>query len=127
MDPVVEKQARGARTQSLFRDVNERVKEINETFSVVVQLGDWVCECADQRCSERIALTHDEYETVRSNPRHFLVAPADAHFLPDIERLHERKDRYWIVEKYGVAGDLAAKVDPRRVGLRGQPNATPAA
>ena len=119
MDPMVDKQARGARTQSLFRDVNERVREINHTFSFIVPQGDWICECADQACAERLALTHDEYEEVRSNPRRFLVAPADPHFFADIEGIHERRERYWIVEKYGIAGDLAAKVDPRGVGLRG--------
>ena len=119
MESSVEEQARGARTQSLFRDVNERVREINETFSSIIPQGDWICECADQSCSERIALTTEEYETVRSDPRRFAIAPRDEHLFPRIEDVVERNDRYWVVEKYGVAGDLAAKVDPRAVGLRG--------
>ena len=53
--------ALGARTQSLFRDVNERVREINATFADFVPLGDWICECADNGCAERIALTTAEY------------------------------------------------------------------
>ena len=103
--------------------MNERVREINETFAHFVPLGDWICECADQRCSERVALTQEEYEVVRSNPRRFVVAPADEHFFADIETLREQSERYWVVEKFGIAGDLAAKVDPRRVGLRGQQHA----
>jgi hypothetical protein len=39
--------------------------------------------------------------------------------VPEIETVVDRRDRYWVVEKNGEAGDLAAKVDPRRVGLRG--------
>ena len=44
-----EREEQGARTQSLFRDVNERVREVNETFGEVVPLagvsppGDWLC------------------------------------------------------------------------------------
>ena len=120
MDQGTIDQARGARTQSLFRDVNERVREINEAFSTVVPHGDWICECADDACSQRIALTLEEYEIVRADPRRFIVAPSDPHFLPELERIHERAERYWVVEKYGLAGDLAAKVDPRAVGLRGR-------
>lgn len=113
------REAHGARTQSLFRDVNERVKEINHTFGDLVPLGDWICECADVSCAQRIALTQAEYEAVRANLRRFAVVPGDHHFVPEIEHLVEQHDRYWVVEKYGIAGDLAAQVDPRRVGLRG--------
>jgi hypothetical protein len=104
----------------LFRDVNERVREINEKFSLFVPLGDWVCECADQGCSERVALKPEEYEKVRSDSRRFVVAPSDEHLFAEIENLVEGNERYWVVEKYGIAGDLAAEVDPRRVGLRGR-------
>jgi len=115
-----EREARGARTQSLYRDVNERVKELNGAFGSVLPLGDWICECADQSCSERLELTQAEYERVRSDPRRFAVAPDPAHLYADIERVVEQNERYWVVEKYGIAGDLAASVDPRKVGLRGQ-------
>jgi hypothetical protein len=111
--------ALGARTQSLFRDVNERVTEINAAFAEHVPLGDWVCECADNACIERIALTTEEYEAIRADPRRFLVAPSDDHVFAQIEDIVARNDRFWIVEKEGPAGDLAAQVDPRLVGLRG--------
>jgi hypothetical protein len=68
--------ALGARTQSLFRDVNERVKEINQAFSGHVPLGDWICECADNGCAERIAVSMGEYEEVRADPTTFAVAPS---------------------------------------------------
>ncbi len=113
------REARGARTQSLYRDVNERVKEINEAFSAYAPLGDWICECADDACSERIMVTPEEYEAVRGNPRRFAVAPAEHHVFRELERLVEKHERFWVVEKDGVAGELAAKVDPRAVGLRG--------
>ena len=112
-----EREARGARTQSLFRDVNERVREINEEFSVGLPPGDWVCECADDSCTERLSISPDEYETVRANPKRFAVAPS--HVYPEIEDVVAQHDPFWVVEKRGLAGELAAAVDPRRVGLRG--------
>src|SRR5215213_6376117 len=116
--------ARGARTQSLFRGVNERVREINTAFGQLVPLGDWICECADSMCSERVELLIPEYEEVRSRPTRFLVAPDEAHVVEDIEEVVARSDRYWVVEKRGSAGELVAAVDPRRVGLRGQGDGT---
>ena len=107
------REAEGARTQSLYRQVNERVRELNDAFSFIVPLGDWACECADPACSERIKLTQAEYEEIRFDPRRFAVAPGEHHYVPDIENLVEENERYWVVEKYGIAGDLAAKVDPR--------------
>jgi hypothetical protein len=113
-------EARAARSQSLFRNVNERVREINEGFGEILPLGDWICECADDGCAERMELTHDEYEAIRANPRRFFVVPSTDHVFDSVEAVVDRHDRYWVVEKRGVAGDLAARVDPRSGGLRGQ-------
>ena len=90
--------ALGARTQSLFRDVNERVREINLAFADFVPLGDWVCECADPACAERIGLTGAEYEAVRGDSTTFAVAPTDDHVFEQIEDVIDRSDRYWIVQ-----------------------------
>jgi hypothetical protein len=116
----IENEARGARTQSLFRDVNERVMDINEAFSIAIAHADWICECADPACSERISLTMQEYEAVRASPIRFAIAPSAEHFFDHLEVVIEKNDRFWVVEKTGTAGELAAKVDPRRVGLRGE-------
>ena len=87
-------------------------------------LGDWVCECAESGCVERIQLTTEEYEFVRADPKRFAVAASDEHVFEEIEDVVERKDRFWVVEKDGPAGELAARVDPRGVGLRGRVEAT---
>ena len=112
--------ALGARTQSLFRDVNERVCEINATFADYVPLGDWICECAENACVERIALTTEEYEQIRADATTFAVAPRVEHVFEQIEAVVRRTDRYWVVQKSGPAGELVKRVDPRRVGLRGR-------
>lgn len=116
-----EREVCGARTQSLFRDVNERVRVINEGFGEVLPLGDWVCECANDACTERVGLTQEEYESVRAHGTQFVIGPSSVHVYPELEDVVERNDRYWVVRKRGRAGVFAARVDPRRVGLRGQP------
>jgi hypothetical protein len=108
-----ERAARGARTQSLFRDMNERIREINDAFSDVLPLGDWTCECAEDACTERVRLSTAEYESVRADPKRFVVAPDDSHVVAEIEHIERRTDRFWVVEKDGEAAELATRVDPR--------------
>ncbi len=103
-----ERHLEGARTQSLFREVNERIDEIGEQTTE----DDLLCECANKECVETIVLTLGEYESVRRVPTHFFVAPG--HDVPEIERVVERNERYVVVEKFGDAGIAAVRLDPRR-------------
>jgi hypothetical protein len=107
--------ARAARNQSLYREVNERIEELNKAFDALLPLGDWVCECANEECFERIELTHEEYEAVRSRPTRFFVKPSDEHVVPEAENVTERHERYWVVEKIGVAGEIAERKNPRAI------------
>lgn len=105
---------RVANTQSLFRLINERVQDLNESFSEILELQHWVCECADDTCVERVALSLGEYEDVRSNPVRFVVAPSDDHVFEELfDDAVEKNDRFWLVEKKGTAAELAASADPR--------------
>jgi hypothetical protein len=113
MSVTEDRAVRAARNQSLFREINERVKQLNEGFSLVLPIGEWICECADDACVQRIEVSAQEYEAVRDNGTHFLVAPGDEHVFLDVERITERSDRYWVVEKFGKAGEVADGVDPR--------------
>jgi hypothetical protein len=104
---------RAAMNQMLFRDINERVKDLDSSFSVLIPVGAWICECANNACAERVRMSAEEYEAIRSDGARFLVAPSDEHVWPDVERVTERSDGYWIVEKFGHAGVLAKFADPR--------------
>jgi hypothetical protein len=104
---------RAAHNQVLFRSINERVKELNDGFSLVVPLGEWICECANDTCVERVELTPDAYESVRADGRRFVVAPSAEHVWVDVEDVTERNDAYWVVEKHGLAAELAVESDPR--------------
>jgi hypothetical protein len=113
MSVAEDRGTRAARKQSLFRDINERVKQLNDGFSMVLPIGEWICECADDACVEQIELSAAEYESVRVDGTHFLVAPSDPHVFLDVELVTERHDRYWVVEKFGTAGLVAGEFNPR--------------
>ena len=86
---------RVARTESLFRDVNERIAEAAQDLGT--SYAEFVCECADPACDERFAAHLEEYETVRADGRRFLVAPG--HEEPRFERVVEFEPEHRIVQK----------------------------
>jgi hypothetical protein len=81
----------------LFREVNERIKGLNAAFDRVLPRGDWVCECADGACAERIEMTLAEYEEIRGQPRRFPACPG--HELAGSERVVEWHPGYVVVER----------------------------
>ena len=97
----------------VFREVNERLRELGEGFSLVSEVAEFVCECADTGCAERLRMSLADYEHVRSDPKWFLILRG--HEQPDYERVIEEKEDYAVVEKLpgGPAG-VAIRDDPRR-------------
>jgi hypothetical protein len=108
-----EREERSARNEILFREINERVRELHAASNQTTPVDDWFCECANDRCVERLTMSAEEYEAIRRNPKCFLVAPSLEHFWPELERVKRRDDRYWVVEKTGRVGALAQRADPR--------------
>ncbi len=88
-------EAKRARTESLFRDVNERIAESAQRFDA--DRTQFVCECSDPNCTHRLAATLDEYEDVRADGATFMLTPG--HAENDIERVLEDRGRFQIVEK----------------------------
>jgi hypothetical protein len=109
---VDERHRRIGENEALFRQVNERVSELNRSFSLVLERGDYLCECGNEGCIERIALTPEEYERVRAEATHFVVKPG--HLAPDVEDVVRAEPGYEIVRKReGEAAVLARETDPR--------------
>ena len=54
-----------------------------------------VCECGYDRCDEIIALTKDEYEGIRDDPRQFCFV--QEHVIEDVETAVEEDDRFAIL------------------------------
>jgi hypothetical protein len=107
MEPAAneERQARAARNQSMFRAVNERLRDVNEALATVSETFVIACECADTNCVETIELQPEDYRDVRTNGRRFLVRAG--HVYPDVERVVKETDAYVVVEKVATAGQVA--------------------
>ena len=103
---------RRARNEVLLRRYNERVEV--QRMRTRPRLSEWVCECADEKCAQPLRLSMPEYEAVRGEPTHFLVAPSDTHVAPDIEHVVRREPRYWVIEKTGVGADIARSQQEHR-------------
>ena len=101
------RQERLGHNEALFREVNERLKELAERSGTVDGGVELLCECADELCTERITVGASEYARVRSDPRRFLLVAG--HERADVERVVARRDGYVVVEKTGDAGDQAEK------------------
>ncbi len=108
-----ERQRRIGENEAIFRQVNEQVEALNETFATLTDRMVMVCECGDGGCIEQIRLTREEYESVRSDPALFAIKPS--HDIPDVEDVVSRKEAYWVVNKRaGEATRIAERLDPRR-------------
>jgi hypothetical protein len=107
------RQERLVRNETLFRQVNERLKELGESFSVVAERADFICECSNEACTEHIALALEEYERVRADPTHFVLVKG--HEVPEIESVaYELGDRLVIVRKtQDELAEAAAAADER--------------
>jgi hypothetical protein len=101
---------RKARTEAAFREVNERIAENAERFEAGET--DFICECDDTQCTERVEATLAEYEQVRADGARFLLAPG--HGDATIERVVERRRGFVIVEKVSaIARAVAHRLNPR--------------
>jgi hypothetical protein len=106
-------QLRSARNQALFREVNARLLDLNETFDRIAETAVFVCECAQMTCIEQIEMTLDEYERVRRNQHRFFVAASEDHVVPAIEIVVERHPGYFVVEKVGAGAEAVDGVTER--------------
>ena len=101
-----------ARTESAFREVNERIAENARRFDA--GSTEFICECDDPQCTERVEATLEEYEDVRANGARFLLAPG--HRDRTIELVIERHPRFTVVEKVNEAARaLVRRLNPRTV------------
>jgi hypothetical protein len=99
-----------ARTESAFREVNEAIARTADRFEA--EEADFVCECADPECVHRVTAALEDYEDVRAEATHFLLAPG--HHEPRVERVVERTGEYDVVEKFETTvARIVRRLNPR--------------
>ena len=103
------RRARVGENEAIFREVNETVASVAIARQIPGPI-EFLCECADEFCAESVALFREEYEQLRAVPERFAVAPE--HVLAEVERVVEKHRVYWVVEKFGVAAEIAEETGP---------------
>lgn len=82
------------RNQEIFREVNERIRELADRFDLKEVA--FICECSREDCAQFIALELDEYSAIRSSPTLFMVVPG--HETLEVENVVQTKECYALVQ-----------------------------
>jgi hypothetical protein len=105
--------AEKAKTESLYREVNERIHAVNAQRVSLDLPEALICECASPECSELITMNAVEYRGLRAHSTWFVIAPDDEHFFPEAERIVAREGHFWVVEKHDGGTRIAEQLDTR--------------
>jgi hypothetical protein len=98
--------------QILRRTRNEWIENTSDSFGANHIEEAYICECGDPGCSDNVTMTRVEYEAVRSDGSHFVVAVD--HENPEIERVILENRRFTIVQKMMAAGRMSQGANPRQ-------------
>jgi hypothetical protein len=114
----VSRETRRAKNEALFRNLNERLKELDDRLDTSFigasarDREEFFCECGRLDCMARFETTREEYEAVRAHPERFIVL--EQHVDREIESVVERHGQFVVVEKRpGVPAEVARVTDPR--------------
>jgi hypothetical protein len=100
-----------AENEAVVREINEMIRSAHES-APDISFMHIVCECGYETCGSIIAVTKDEYERIRNDPRQFCVL--EEHVIRDVEAIVEGNDRFAIVAKrQGTPAEVAIRTDPR--------------
>jgi hypothetical protein len=100
-----------ARNQTLFREVNERLLELNDGQKDGSMV--FVCECSSVDCTATMAIGKADYESVRAHPTFFAIVPG--HEILEIEKIIDQRNGFTIVQKV-TETDFVVETDPRGDG-----------
>jgi hypothetical protein len=96
------RQERIAHNEDWCRDLNKRKAQWMNSGHPTAGFR---CECWRIDCSDRMPLSGDEWQEVRSRTNRFAVAPG--HIAGEGEEVVKEYAHFWIVEKRGEAGEVA--------------------
>jgi hypothetical protein len=98
--------------EAVYREVNEKLRAVNEVFATITDTFEIMCECGHATCDERFSIAPDAYEELRRDPVLFAIVPG--HEIPDVEEVVAETEAYAVVRKRsGDPAKLAVQTDPR--------------
>ena len=107
-----ERERRIGLNEAVYREVNEKLRAVNEVFATITDNFEIMCECGHSTCDDRLSIAPAAYEELRSDPVLFAIVPG--HEIPDVEVVVARTDAYAVVRKRsGDPAKVAVQTDPR--------------
>jgi hypothetical protein len=105
---VTSREKRIAENEAFCRELN---RSKDDWLNAGVLAAAFRCECWRIDCAARLRLSRPEWEEVRSRPERFAVAPGHTanDVAPGVEEVVKECEHFWIVEKRGEAGQVAAE------------------
>jgi len=71
---------------------------------------EFFCECSNPQCTERIKLTHNQYEALHKTRTQFVLKPG--HELPQVEKVIKREQKYILVDKFVTPPQATSALKP---------------
>ena len=103
------RQERVGRNEALFRSVNENLEGLNETFAVITDEFEIVCECGHGDCHQQLTIPKDDYTRIREDPTLFVLVPGHQDVTSEAV-VEEEHETYIVVRKHpGRPAELAAE------------------
>jgi hypothetical protein len=96
-----------AQNEAAFREANEDINAIIDGHGADLPAAPFVCECGDRACRRLINVPVSTYREVRKSPRRFLYDLVHDGRTDEETSTIETHDRFLVVEKSGVAGEIA--------------------
>ena len=98
---MTEAQKRRAENEVVFKLRNNAMKNVAKMVVPTERNNDlplnFVCECSNESCTEKIQLTIDQYDSARVSNRYFIVRPGHEQLDLESVKLH---GEFYVVEKY---------------------------
>jgi len=102
-----------AENEATFRDANEQIQARAHELEFQAPVP-FLCECGDPDCQDIVKLSLDAYADVRSRSTQFLIAPGHEDAAEPGGRVVSEHENHLVIEKAGVAGEVAERRDPRQ-------------
>ena len=101
-----------AKNEAVHRAVNREIEHVAEDFGERgADTIEVLCECGQPRCTSLLSLTIGDYDRVHGQRDRFIVA--QGHVDPELERVVEEADEYFVVDKFGEAEATAEEEEQR--------------
>jgi hypothetical protein len=104
--PFGTREQRVAFNEAVCRRLNERKAQ---WIDHGLPTAGFRCECGIMHCGSRFRLSQEHWDEARARSDRFVVAPE--HVAPDVEVVVKEYPEFWLVEKRGVAEEIAEELE----------------